>query len=222
MVKLKSIKVLPLALAFMLLPLTAFANEGTAVKNLATSKEIPGHVDALDIQEEEQELKSLGLNPNDILLKDGDNIELNFDDGSKIEYELEVAPTPVKRTEISNERNAVNALAATALYKTYKVSKTYYYGTASAKVTLGTDVKHVGREAWVRNTFAGFSGSLSKNDGQTTRTIDGYALSPDLLTTELSGQFTNGTGYTGDYFSRTYLIRADIDTAGFARLRVID
>lgn len=218
----KKIKVLPLTLAFLLLPLTAFANEDVPAKKISNSKEIPAYVDAMNSQKEKQELKKLGLNPSSLKLEDGDKIKLDFEDGSEIEYELEVEATPIERSVTSSESNIVSALAVTPLYKTYKVSKTYYYGTASAKVTLGTDVKHLGREAWVRGTFAGFSGTLTANDEQTTRTIDSYALSPDLLTTELKGQFTNGTGYTGNYFTRTYLIRADIDTAGFAILRVID
>lgn len=218
----KKIKVLPLTLAFLLLPLTAFANEDAPAKKISNSKEIPAYVDAMNSQKEKQELKKLGLNPSSLKLEDGDKIKLDFEDGSEIEYELEVEATPIERSVTSSESNIVSALAVTPLYKTYKVSKTYYYGTASAKVTLGTDVKHLGREAWVRGTFAGFSGTLTANDEQTTRTIDSYALSPDLLTTELKGQFTNGTGYTGNYFTRTYLIRADIDTAGFAILRVID
>ncbi|USK36429.1 hypothetical protein LIT25_27050 (plasmid) [Bacillus sp. F19] len=73
----------------------------------------------------------------------------------------------------------------------------------------------------MRTNFPFFQGTLTRNDWQKTRTIDSTGYNADYATTELNGQFTTTAPYAGDYYTRTYLYRMDIDPAGAAYLRVI-
>lgn len=173
---------------------------------------------AMNPQEEQKKLKELGLEGKRIKLSEGEPLILNFDDGSRVEYSLGVEPTPAERMPVTQDGTvSISAI----IYKTYNVKKQYFYGTANANTALYTDVKHDERYVYVRGNFPFFQGTYTKSDWQKTRTIDGTGYNTDYATTELNGQFTTTAPYAGDYYTRTYLYRMDIDPAGAAYLRVI-
>lgn len=186
------------------------------VAKLAKSK-------AMDSNEEKKKLKEMGFKDGVVKLKPNEPLVVEFDDGSKIEYELDVTDTPLERlpVQVQSSQSPREITAYSIIYKTYNVGKTYFYGTANANTKLYTDVKHDGRYVYVRSSFPYFQGTYAKNDWQKTRTIDSTGYDIDYATTELNGQFTTTAPYAGDYYTRTYLYRMDIDSAGLAYLRVI-
>jgi hypothetical protein len=173
---------------------------------------------AMNPQEEQKKLKELGLDGKRIKLIEGEPLVLNFDDGSRIEYTISSAPTPADRLPVVEE-GTISTQAI--IYKTYNVKKQYFYASANANTGLYTDVKHDGRYVYVRQNNAFFEGTLMANNGQETRTIDGTGYGTDVATTELKGSFTATGPYVGDYYTRTYLYRMDIDPAGLCWIRVI-
>ncbi|MES9681752.1 hypothetical protein ABWK22_02305 [Gottfriedia acidiceleris] len=185
------------------------------VTKLANSK-------AMDEKAEKQKLKEMGFKDGVIKLKPNKPLVIEFDDGSKIEYEMGVTDTPSERlpAEAKNSQSS-RGIDVLATYKTYHVGKTYFYGTANANTKLYTDVKHDGRYVYVRENHPYFSGTFAQNDWQKTRTIDSTGYDTDYATTELNGQTTLYAPTIGNYYTKTYLYRMDIDSAGLAYLRVI-
>ena len=176
---------------------------------------------ALNPSEENKALKKLGFKDGHIKFNGKETFSIKFDDGSSIEYATSAEPTPADRLPKAETGIDGVTTQAAAIYKTYSVRKTYLYGSASAVTKLFTDAKHVDRFVYVRYNAPYFSGTLTKNDWQNTRTIDEVGYMADYATTELNGQFTLTAPRVGDYKNRTYLYRMDIDSAGFAYLRVI-
>lgn len=208
----------------LLAPMSAFAQQPdtSAITipqdELKSDQEKLAKSKAMNPNEEQKKLKELGLNGKSFKLDEDKPLVLNFDDGSRIEYSLGVTPTPAERMPVVQDRMVSTY---SIIYKTYNVKKQYFYGTANANTGLYTDVKHDGRYVYVRSNFPFFQGTLTKSDWQKTRTIDGTGYNTDYATTELNGQFTTTAPYAGDYYTRTYLYRMDIDPAGAAYLRVI-
>jgi hypothetical protein len=226
----KSLLISSLALSLLTVPTVAFGQENTSnVKTEQTQTGVTKQnklVDAFNTQKETKKLKEKGINLNNWKVTENTkDVVLDFDDGSKIIYSFEVTDTPTSTTNVlassTKEFSAEAASTASVIYKTYHVSKHYIYGSADCTVSLYTDVKHEGRTVTVRTAYPGFKGTFASNDDQKTRVIDAVGIDPDYATTELSGQFTLGAPTVGNYYTRTYVIRMDIDPAGDAYLRVI-
>jgi hypothetical protein len=230
----KALVVVPLSLS-LLAPVSAFAQTPTSndtaqvqKDNTKSDQEKLAKSKAMDSKEELKKLKEMGLEGKSIKLDKGDPLVINFDDGSRIEYSYEVTPTPVERLPVAEQSLATKSLAIDSLtttamrYLTAHVKKQYFYASANANTGLYTDYKiDSGEYMWVRTNYPFFQGTFMKSDWQKTRTVDGTGSSVDMLTTELNGQFTATAPYAGDYYTRTYLYRMDIDHWGGAYLRVI-
>jgi hypothetical protein len=230
----KSLLAVPLSLS-LLAPVSAFAQQPDSPTVNSTKVDVSSQDQiklakskAMDSKEEMKKLKELGLEGKSIKLDKDKPLVLNFDDGSRIEYSYSLEPTPIERLLVSEQSLATKSLASPSLvtiasmvYKTAHVKKQYFYGSANANTGLYTDYKQDGEYMWVRSNFPFFQGTLTKSDYQHTRTIDGTGNQLDMLTTELNGQFTTTAPYVGDYYTRTYLYRMDIDHWGGAYLRVI-
>ncbi|WP_440645017.1 hypothetical protein [Bacillus subtilis] len=174
---------------------------------------------AMDTELEVKKLKELGQDPEKLQFKDGQSLEVKFDDGSRIVYSLEITPTS-KENLPKNLTQSDADIQAT--YKTYTLRKQYFYVTANANISVKADIKHEGRSLTVRRAYHGFQGTFAKNDKQSSRIIRKNATSPKMGITETSGQFTlYAFGNIADYYTRSYVLRMDIDTAGFAVLRVM-
>lgn len=214
----KGLLIVPLS-AYLLLPSFTTNASAEEVGTKAQQQQQLAKSQAMNSSTERQKLKEMGLDPNNLPLKPGKPLTVNFEDGSKIVYEMSVTNTVSNSSAIQATTGDFETMGTT--YKTYKVNKIYFYLLAKASIYLYTDVKHVNRSVTVRKHYPGFIGVFAKNDRQSTRTIDGYGENNDYATTEVNGQFTLGQAAVGDLYTKSYVLRMDIDPAGGAYLRVI-
>lgn len=209
---------IPLSLSFILAPATALGQQHDVQPQKATStlKSDTNKLmksKALNPKEEQKKLESMGIKG--VPVASGKELKVKFDDGSSITYTASVMPTaPVRLPQGETQYGTLSSY-----YKTYSVGKQYNYGVATATTRLYTDVRHSGRYVYVRSNHPGFKGTYARNDYQRTRTIDSVGYNSDYATTELTGQFTTTAPYAGDYYTRVYQYRMDIDPAGVAYLR---
>lgn len=166
---------------------------------------------ALQSSVENKELEELS-NDEGLVKLDVDNpLVLEFADGSKIKYELDIIESPA----MSHDNNIPMS------NKTYTVSKTYYVGFSTLIVKLHTDVTQSGKNVTINRAYDDRSATFGKwsNTGTTVVRESGYDTTYAI--SEAYGQYTYTILNIGDIYTGTSRIQAHIDPAGFAYLKVL-
>lgn len=195
----KKVTLLTLVLLLML-PLATFAESSSGNRN-----QLPfNNIDAFNHEKEQEQLEKEGLVSDDglIKIKPGEPITIHFEDGSAIEYSI----------EYPDGYNVQNTQSLT-------VSKKYWYGVATAIVSITVNGTWKNRQVTINRASTGVSGSNVTDTGKTTTIIRKTGSNSTTAYLEAAGGFKVGSGAFS--ISKSYILQAHADSAGFVFLRVI-
>lgn len=166
--------------------------------------------DALNPIKEKEKLSEYKDNNEGIMMSTDEQIILTFDDGSRIEYGLEIEES-VKLMDFTLQS-----------VKTYVVTKNYYYGAGNMTVKLYAECTHLDRKVTIDRTYDSFLGSLAKMNNHDTTIIRATGANSTKAIGEAYGDFSFQITNVGEWLNRSYRFQIHVDPAGLASLVVLE
>lgn len=152
---------------------------------------------------ENKELEKLSNKEGLIKLDENNPLIIEFEDGSKIQYELDITNSPMSGK------------------KTYTVTKIYFVGFSSLTVKLHTEVTHSGRRVTIDRTYDTRNATFGKWSNTETSIIRKNGEGSTYAVSEAYGMYTYTILNLGDIYTGTSRIQAQIDSVGAAYLKVL-
>lgn len=145
----------------------------------------------------------------------GQPLELEFDDGSKIVYELKVDGADSKVSTL-------NLLESRATSRRYEVVKTYYAGGIGiAQLKLTAEASHSGRYVTINRAYQDYASGLANVSMNPVKILVKTAYNSNCAIAEASGTMGGYIPKLGNIASRSYRFQIWVDPAGLAYLKTI-
>lgn len=147
-----------------------------------------------------------------IKLDENNPLIVEFEDGSKIKYELDIIDSPV---------SPYRDVLPMSDKKSYTVTKIYFVGFSSLTVKLHTNVTHSGRRVTIDRAYDSRNATFGKWSNTETSIIRKSGEGNTYAISEAYGMYTYTILNIGDIYTGTSRIQAQIDSVGAAYLKVL-